>query len=90
MLCPGGGTGIHAGLKILWSQDLVGSSPTPGTILKSAGSEQTVLLALGQESRSDVRVCPKGKASTARRGRPKFSLRKFMGDRVPPRAPVKK
>ena len=28
---PGWWNGIHGGLKILWSQDLVGSSPTPGT-----------------------------------------------------------
>ncbi len=30
--CPGGGTGLRKGLKILGSQGLVGSNPTPGTI----------------------------------------------------------
>lgn len=32
-MCRGGGTGRRAGLKILFSQESVGSIPTPGTII---------------------------------------------------------
>ncbi len=33
---PGWWNGIHEGLKILWSYDLVGSNPAPGTINKKS------------------------------------------------------
>ncbi len=34
LIGPGGGIGIREGLKILCSQGLVGSSPTPGTKIR--------------------------------------------------------
>lgn len=45
---------------------------------KMSTSEQIVLLASGIEDRSDARVCPKDKASAARGGLRKISVRKFI------------
>ena len=35
ILCPGGGIGRHAGLKILWLCGRAGSTPAPGTYIHS-------------------------------------------------------
>ncbi len=47
------------------------------------GRKQTALLSWGREGRSDVRVLPKAKASTASPGPVAFSVRKMTKGRVP-------
>lgn len=46
VICPGGGTGIRTGLKILGQKWIEGSSPSPGTILKHLSTKGVLIFTI--------------------------------------------
>jgi hypothetical protein len=50
--CPGGGIGRRSGLKIRWPQGRAGSSPAPGTIVRSRSNDRVPIAGTGPLLRS--------------------------------------